>query len=335
MSRGALCVVCGVCSVVWCVLVDVCWSKCCSAQGDALQETNHVQHHGAADIQKETFSGFSENCRATCGKNECLTNRWPGPRHRHVLPCTFGLMCVEAPQPGSVRQPGLLCLRLRCVEFSLSSCDISDFVPVVFMLRDGITLFHVCDRGVRDRRAFVALRDLLPCLVCCLGCFLQLHVRSKFLAVIEVSRKAVEATSIKLSRRATKCCSGNSPALVASRIMSWLRGLAATRAPRCAGRSTPPDPFHPSPDWPLLSVACCVLSSMNRGKRLSSEPCPTSSKGCGRRFLSENGVAMYPEDLIDSADTWTSTEKSKFCLRILTQLNTFAHGSDDRHQLSP
>ena len=35
------------------MLVDVCWSKCCSVQGNALQENNHVTNHVAADFQKK------------------------------------------------------------------------------------------------------------------------------------------------------------------------------------------------------------------------------------------------------------------------------------------
>ena len=86
----------------------------------------------------------------------------------------------------------------------------------------------------------------------------------------KVSTKAAEAVWIKLSRHATEGCSDNSPAMVASRFMSRIRGLAAIKAPRCAGRATSTDLSHPIPDWLSLSVACCALSSVNSGKSLSS-----------------------------------------------------------------
>ena len=41
------------CGLVLCVLVYLCWSKCCSAQGNALQEKKaHFKNHVAADIEK-------------------------------------------------------------------------------------------------------------------------------------------------------------------------------------------------------------------------------------------------------------------------------------------
>ena len=53
---GVVCWVCGLlCCVVLCVLVDVCWSECCSAQGIALEENDHFENHGAADNQKTKF----------------------------------------------------------------------------------------------------------------------------------------------------------------------------------------------------------------------------------------------------------------------------------------
>ena len=46
--------------VVLCVLVDVCWSKCCSVQGNALQENGHFKNHVAAGTQN-CFNFFSGN----------------------------------------------------------------------------------------------------------------------------------------------------------------------------------------------------------------------------------------------------------------------------------
>ena len=54
---------------------------------------------------------------------------------------------------------------------------------------------------------------------------------------------------------------------------------------------------------------------------------PNFIKSFGRRFLSENRVTMYLEDVIDSAYTWTFADKGKFCLRVRTQLNAFVPGS--------
>ena len=83
-----------VCGVVYCVslccvalllrvLVDVSWSKCCSVHGIALQENNKLKDHLAADIQKHTFSGVWEKCRATFGKPGTPTV--PGSRQsRHT-----------------------------------------------------------------------------------------------------------------------------------------------------------------------------------------------------------------------------------------------------------
>ena len=38
---------------------------------------------------------------------------------------------------------------------------------------------------------------------------------------------------------------------------------------------------------------------------------------------------MYPEEVMDPAHTKTFAKKGKFCLRVLTWLNTHVHGSDD------
>ena len=53
--------------------------------------------------------------------------------------------------------------------------------------------------------------------------------------------------------------------------MSRIRGLAAMKAPRCAGRATSRALLYPTPVWLALSVACSELSSVNPGKSLSSD----------------------------------------------------------------
>ena len=40
-------------------------------------------------------------------------------------------------------------------------------------------------------------------------------------------------------------------------------------------------------------------------------------------------MTVHSEDVVDSADTKTCAKKGKFCLRVLTQLDTFMHGADD------
>ena len=42
-------------------------------------------------------------------------------------------------------------------------------------------------------------------------------------------------------------------------------------------------------------------------------------------------MTTYPEDVVGSAHTKTFAKKSKMCLRLLTQLDAFVHGSDDIH----
>ena len=89
--------------------------------------------------------------------------------------------------------------------------------------------------------------------------------------------------------------------MVASRIMSRIRGLAAMRAPRCAACS-----LHPMPDWLALSVACSELSSVNPGESLSRNLCPTSSKTL---------AAVHSENVVDSTDAKSLTEEGQFCDR--------------------
>ena len=71
--------------VVWRdgVMVDVCWSKCCSLHGNVLQEDGHLKNQVAADIEKHSFPKYIfiytcflyvGKCRATFGKpSEPLT----------------------------------------------------------------------------------------------------------------------------------------------------------------------------------------------------------------------------------------------------------------------
>ena len=49
---------------------------------------------------------------------------------------------------------------------------------------------------------------------------------------------------------------------------------------------------------------------------------------CSSLFL-KNCVAVCSQDVVDAADSQTLTEEGKFRLRVLTQLNTFVHCSND------
>ena len=81
--------------------------------------------------------------------------------------------------------------------------------------------------------------------------------------------------------------------------------------------------LYPIPDWPALSVACTVLSSVKLGKSLSRDRCPTSS------LLLQDRVAVHSQDVVDATDTKIFTKESEFCLRVLTQLDTFVHAPSD------
>ena len=64
---------------------------------------------------------------------------------------------------------------------------------------------------------------------------------------------------------------GRGPAKAAS--IAWTRGLAAMRAPRCAGAAMYRALLYPIPDWSALNVACVILSSVRPGKS-RSRPMP-------------------------------------------------------------
>ena len=57
-------------------------------------------------------------------------------------------------------------------------------------------------------------------------------------------------------RRASRICSG---VQTASRITAWMGGLAAMRAPRCAGATMSRALLNPIPDWPAPRVCHAVL----------------------------------------------------------------------------
>ena len=46
-------------------------------------------------------------------------------------------------------------------------------------------------------------------------------------------------------------------------------------------------------------------------------------------FVLQDRVPVFCEDVVDAADSEALAEESKFCLRVLTQLDTFVRGSND------
>ena len=54
--------------------------------------------------------------------------------------------------------------------------------------------------------------------------------------------------------------------------------------------------LYPIPDWPGLSVACTMLSSVNPGKSLSRDLIVDFSGS----LLLQDRVAVHPEDVVDT-----------------------------------
>ena len=63
----------------------------------------------------------------------------------------------------------------------------------------------------------------------------------------------------------------------------------------------------------MLSVARSELSSVNPGKSLSSDLCPTS-KILAASFSLNDCVTVHSEDVVDSTDAKALAEEGKFCL---------------------
>ena len=85
--------------------------------------------------------------------------------------------------------------------------------------------------------------------------------------------------------------------------------------------------LYPIPDWPALSVACSELSSVM--EEPLQGPLPNLIIHVSSTFLLQNRVPVQPKSVIDTADAKTFTQESEFCLRILAQLNTLVHSSND------
>ena len=124
-------------------------------------------------------------------------------------------------------------------------------------------------------------------------------------------------------RRVSKGCFGKRPHVTASCIIAWMPGLAAMSAPRCAGgRNVTP------------GLACAerrLLRALLRESR--EEPLKISLPNLvvdfSSSFFLQDCVAMHPEGVVDAADAKAFAKERKFCLRILAQLNTFVHCSNN------
>ena len=145
----------------------------------------------------------------------------------------------------------------------------------------------------------------------------------------EGSKKAAVAGSIGALSRASTGCSGKSPAVVAPRIMSRIRGLAAFRAPRCAGVGKIARSFAPN-TW-VAGAECglfrAVLSKF--WKESFKRPLPGFTEDFGGFSFLKDCVTVHSENVVDSTDAKAVTEEGKFCLQVLTKLYVFMHGPDD------
>ena len=72
-----------------------------------------------------------------------------------------------------------------------------------------------------------------------------------------------------------------------------------------------------------------MLSSVKPGEETLKRSLSNFFIDFSGSLLLQDRVAVHSKDVFDAADTKTFAEESKFCLRVLTQLNTFVHCSND------
>ena len=131
------------------------------------------------------------------------------------------------------------------------------------------TLLNIWTCWVRDGWAVVSLHYLLPLPRLLLGLVYKYSWAVGFSeSSTRAPKKASDSASTGASSRSKRGCSGKSLAVAALRIMSRTRGSAAMRRPRCAGRATLTDLLQRTPEWPVLSAAWSVLSSVNPERSL-------------------------------------------------------------------
>ena len=72
-----------------------------------------------------------------------------------------------------------------------------------------------------------------------------------------------------------------------------------------------------------------MLSSVKPKKSLFERPLSNLVLNFSGSLLLRDRVAVHSQNVIDATDAKTFAKDSKFCLRVLTQLDTFVHGSND------
>ena len=88
--------------------------------------------------------------------------------------------------------------------------------------------------------------------------------------------------------------------------------------------------LYPILDWPALSVARTELSSVHPEEPIM-RPLSNLIVDFSSPFFSQDCTAMHREDVLYAANATAFGKERKFCLRILAQVNTFVHCSDDVH----
>ena len=103
-----------------------------------------------------------------------------------------------------------------------------------------------------------------------------------------------------------------------------MRGLAATRAPKCAGADVSRSLV---PDSGLASTECGLYDAVFRETQEEPFERPVSNLviNFSGSLLLQDRVAVHSQNVVDATDTKTYTKECKFCLRVLTQLDTFVH----------
>ena len=170
--------------------------------------------------------------KSICGRHACDTDPQSSSPVATLLGCAKCVSCVAI---GFCQQQEELRLELWCTETALSAWGKCGFVVVIIVLR-GATLLNLWHCWVRDGWA-VSLYCLLSRLVRCLGCLLQIQPGSGSLCIKGVGKGGSGRFDQSAQRRQQRLLRQDS-SCSCIRMMSRSRGLAAMRAPRCAGRAT-------------------------------------------------------------------------------------------------
>ena len=88
--------------------------------------------------------------------------------------------------------------------------------------------------------------------------------------------------------------------------------------------------LKPIPDWLALRVACVMLSSLRPGEEPFEGPLPNFIANRRLHFVPQGFfVTINSQDVVDTTDPQTLSEKGKFRLRVLAELNALMHGAND------